>query len=65
MGTRGSTMAKVKVPVHEAKITWMVQRTGCSPEEAKRWLVPVKYKIEVAIQNRRFHLEAEAQRSLL
>jgi hypothetical protein len=39
----------------QAKIVWFVMRTGSSHEEAKKWLAEAKWRMEVAIRNRRFN----------
>jgi N-acetylmuramic acid 6-phosphate (MurNAc-6-P) etherase len=41
----------------QVKIIWFVARTGCSQEEARKWLVEAKWRMEIAIQNRRFTKE--------
>lgn len=42
-----------------AKITWFSLRTGCSNEEAKKWLVLAKWKLEIGIQMRNSSIRNE------
>ena len=50
----------------DAKIVWFSLRTGCSKEEAKKWLITAKWKIDKAIVlrdaqiKRDFNLERES-----
>lgn len=43
----------------QAKIVWFSLRTGCSHEEAKKWLVEAKWKLEIAIRNLRSSYESK------
>jgi hypothetical protein len=43
----------------QVKITWFSLRTGCSHEEAKKWLAEAKWKLEIAIRDRRSHQQSK------
>lgn len=41
----------------QVKVDWFRLRTGCSSEEAEKWLKQAKFKLEVAIRLRRAYYE--------
>jgi hypothetical protein len=44
---------------HDAKIEWFKLRTGCSEQEAKKFLDLSKWKLEIAIRERNLYLKQE------
>jgi hypothetical protein len=41
----------------QAKVVWFTHRTGASAEEAERFLIEAKWKLEIAIRLRNAHNE--------